>query len=148
MPLIDQAARPLDDLSRRREIYVAADDRVFISPTGAPVDGGEARDGFYAAPVAAGLGELREGDDPIVFHDLRHTFGTLAVEAWPIADVKAFMGHANISTTEIHVHHVPKHDAAQRFSRLVKARMGVPPACPEPPQSDATERNEPRLAAV
>lgn len=148
VPLIDQAARPLDSLSRR-DIYTAPDDRVFISPTGGPIDCGEARDGFYAALKAAGLGELRDGPGSIVFHDLRHTFGTLAVQVWPIADVKAYMGHASISTTEVYVHHVPKHDAAERFTRLVETQMGaVSPACPEPDASETTERNSAKLRAA
>jgi hypothetical protein len=32
----------------------------------------------------AELGHLREEEEPIVFHDLRHTFGTLAVQVWPV----------------------------------------------------------------
>ena len=53
-------------------------------------------------------------------HDLRHTFGTLAVQAFPLSDVKAYMGHADIATTMIYVHHVPQHDAADRLGRLVE----------------------------
>jgi integrase len=74
---------------------------------------------FYAALDAAGLGPLRTKDDPIVFHDLRHTFGTLAVQAFALSDVKAMMGHADISTTMIYVHHVPQTDAAARLSVLL-----------------------------
>ena len=54
-------------------------------------------------------------------HDLRHTFGTLAVQAFPLSDVKAFMGHADIATTMVYVHHVPQADAAAKLSRLVAA---------------------------
>ena len=68
----------------------------------------------YAALERAGLKRIR-------IHDLRHTFGTLAVQAFPLTDVKAFMGHADIQTTMIYVHHVPQHDAADRLSRLVAA---------------------------
>jgi Phage integrase family len=60
----------------------------------------------------AGLKRLR-------FHDLRHTFGTLAVQAFPLSDVKAYMGHADISTTMVYVHRVPQHDAADRLGRVV-----------------------------
>jgi hypothetical protein len=59
-------------------------------------------------------------------HDLRHTFGTLAVQAFPLTDVKAYMGHADISTTMIYVHHVPRIDAADRLSKLVAAAESVP----------------------
>jgi integrase len=69
----------------------------------------------------AKLGHLRDGSNPFRFHDLRHTFGTLAVQVWPLTDVQAYMGHANVQTTMIYVHHVPKQDAADRLSKLVAA---------------------------
>jgi Phage integrase family len=53
-------------------------------------------------------------------HDLRHTFGTLAVQVWPLHDVQAFMGHADIQTTMIYAHHVPRVDAAQQFTQFVQ----------------------------
>lgn len=53
------------------------------------------------------------------FHDLRHTFGTLAVQAFSLTDVKAFMGHADIQTTMIYAHHVPQPDAADRLTKLL-----------------------------
>jgi integrase len=42
---------------------------------------------------------LERQDEPIVFQDLRHTFGTLAVQVWPVTDLQAFMGHSRIETT-------------------------------------------------
>jgi integrase len=42
----------------------------------------------------ARLGHLREQHKPIVFRDLRHMFGTVAVQVWPVTDVQAYMGHA------------------------------------------------------
>jgi integrase len=91
-------------------------------------------------------GHLRELAEPIV-HDLRHTFGTLAVQVWPVTDVRAYMGHADIKTTMRYVHHVPKHDA-DRFSRFVEGQLGVSPLCPEPTPSDTTERNSAQQAAA
>ena len=72
---------------------------------------------FYAAVKRAGLGHLRTKDNPLRFHDLRHTFGTLAVQVTPLTDVQAWMGHAQIQTTMIYVHYVPQHDAADRLTR-------------------------------
>lgn len=46
------------------------------------------RDRFYEALDVAGLGDRRQGRHPMVFHD-RHTFGTLAVEVWPLHRVQA-----------------------------------------------------------
>jgi hypothetical protein len=43
------------------------------------------------------------------------------VQAFPLSDVKAYMGHADIQTTMIYVHHVPQIDAADKLSELVTA---------------------------
>ncbi len=124
VPLIDQAAVPLDALSRR-ERYTGDEDLVFASAIGKPSGDTALRGRFYAALEAAGLGALRRKPDPFVFHDLRHTFGMLAVQAFPLSDVKAYMGHADIQTTMIYVHHVPRHDAAARLSAAVGDETGA-----------------------
>jgi len=115
VPLVDQAAQALDRLSRR-ERFTDDSDRVFVNALGEPFEESAMRRRFYAALDAAGLPRIR-------FHDLRHTFGTLAVQAFPLTDVKAYMGHADIQTTMIYVHHVPRHDAADRLSRLLNESM-------------------------
>jgi integrase len=113
VPLIDAAARALDGLSRR-EHFTGADDLVFVNTAGGVVDDTKLRRRYYTALERAGLQRL-------TFHSLRHTFGTIAVQAFPLTDVKAYMGHADISTTMIYVHHVPQHDAADRLGALVDA---------------------------
>jgi integrase len=118
VPLIDQAAKALDALSRR-ERFTGEDDLVFVNALGGHVDDWRLRRRFHDALDRAGLKRLR-------LHDLRHTFRTLAVQAFPLTDVKAFMGHADIATTMIYVHHVPQIDAADRLSRLVAAAESVP----------------------
>src|SRR4051812_3176111 len=118
VPMSDQVARVLDGLSRR-DGNSRPDDLVFSPGYNVPFHHDTVRKRFYAALEAAGLGRLRTKEDPIVFHDLRHTFGTLAVEAFALCDVKAMMGHADISTTMIYVHHVPQTDAAARLSALL-----------------------------
>jgi integrase len=82
--------------------------------TGGAIADARLRRRFYGALDRARLERLR-------FHDLRHTFGTIAVQAFPLSDVKAMMGHADIATTMIYVHHVPQHDAADRLGRLFEA---------------------------
>ncbi len=114
VPMSDPVARVLDALSRRED-GARPDDLVFSPGFNVPFDDDTVRKRFYAALKAAGLGRLRTKDDPIVFHDLRHTFGTLAVQAFPLSDVKAMMGDADIATTMIYVHHVPRTDAAARL---------------------------------
>ena len=98
---------------------------MFCSDVGEHLNDDQLRERFYDALDAAGLGDKRKGDDPMVFHDLRHTFGTLAVEAWPLHDVQAYMGHADIQTTMIYVHHQPKATAADRLSELVANAIEV-----------------------
>jgi integrase len=124
VPLIDQAARVLDALSRR-EHFTAPDELVFCTEVGDHLGDDGLRDRFYDALKAAGFGDRRVGANPMVFHDLRHTFGTLAVEAWPLHDVQAYMGHADIQTTMIYVHHQPKAAAADRLSDLVARATGA-----------------------
>jgi integrase len=130
--LIDQAARVLDDLSQRN-MFTEPGDRVFPSPTGGVVDDVAIRRGFFAALESAGLGHLRTKEQPIVFHDLRHTFGTLGAAAWDIHTLQGYMGHADVQTTMIYVHHVPKTEDAGKLSRVVAEAVGagsVPPAVP------------------
>jgi integrase len=119
VPMSDQVARALDALSRR-DGNSRPDDLVFSPGQNVPFHHDTVRKRFYAALEAAGLGRLRVKEDPIVFHDLRHTFGTLAVQAFALSDVNAMMGHADISTTMIYVHHVPQTDAAARLSALLE----------------------------
>jgi integrase len=111
VPLIDDVARALDGLSRREHL-TGPDDLVFPNVVGKPLDDSKLRRRFYRALERAGLKRVR-------FHDLRHSFGTLAVQVFPLSDVKAYMGHADIQTTMVYVHHLPADDAAERLSRAV-----------------------------
>ena len=66
---------------------------------------------------AGGLGRLRAKAEPIVFHDLRHTFGTqCAAKGIDLRRIQAWMGHANIATTMRYLHYVPQHDDAARLT--------------------------------
>jgi integrase len=125
VPLVEQVARALDGLTGR-ERFVGPDEFVFCNELGGFVDDSRLRKRFYRALHDAGLGRLREKDDRVVFHDLRHTFGTIAVQAFPLSDVKAFMGHENIETTMIYVHHIPQADAAARLGALLQADAAPP----------------------
>jgi integrase len=116
VPLADQVAVELDGLSRRED-FTLPGDLVFPSVTGVHVDDKDVRAAFYAALAAAGMAHRREGDDPIVFHDLRHTFGTLcASNGIPVGDIQTYMGHSDVKTTQIYMHHAPKHDAAEKLT--------------------------------
>jgi hypothetical protein len=83
------------------------------------------------------------------FHDLRHSFGTLAVQVYPVTDVQVYMGHQKIETTMRYVHFVPKVDAAAKGSAFIGAQMDtVSLLCPEPVTSDHTQRNSEQPSAA
>ena len=109
----------LDALSKR-EWFTGPDERVFCSPIGGVLDEGQIRDTFYAALARAGIDRDRGTGKDLVFHDLRHTFGTMAVEKFPLPTVQAWMGHADIQTTMRYVHHRDRGDEADVLSALIE----------------------------
>lgn len=58
----------------------------------------------------------------------REPFGTLVVQVFPLTDVKAYLGHADIATTMIYVHHVPRVDAAEKLSAALRDASTAEPA--------------------
>jgi integrase len=58
-------------------------------------------------------------------HDLRHTFGTMAVEKFPLPTVQSWMGHSAITTTMAYIHHIDKHDEADALSALIEGERAV-----------------------
>jgi len=130
LPIMDHAAIVLGRIKDRREaagLPTGPDDLVLSTTTGGRLQSGKTRNAFYRGLTAAGLGHLREKDeDPITFHDLRHTFGTIAIRAFDIVEVQAYMGHSDIKTTMRYVHHVPRHDAARRLSAAFAEDRGAP----------------------
>jgi integrase len=139
VPLVDQAAAALDRLSRR-ERWTGDDDLVFVNAVGDHLERSTMRRRYVKALERAGLKRIR-------FHDLRHTFGTLAVQAFPLSDVRAYMGHADIATTMRYVHHVPRHDAAARLTEVFRQRGEAESGCTVGARSGFgadTRRGEPR----
>jgi len=147
VPLSDQAIVALDGLSRR-EHFTGPDDLVFAGEVGGHLLADDVRDAFYVALVAAGLVNLRydeppnednpEGvkrDDALVFHDLRHTFGTMcAAKGIDVVKIQKWMGHADIQTTMRYLHYVPQHDDAARLTAAF-ASESVPPDVPRTPDT-------------
>jgi integrase len=135
--MVDDVVRVLDGLSQR-EHFTGPPDRVFPSPVGGPIDDRGLREGLYTAMGAAGVSRERETGKPFVWHDLRHSFGTMAVQAFPLSDVQGYLGYAGVATTMRYVHHVPQHDAADRLSALVVRATEGPPSDREAGRAGAT----------
>lgn len=118
VPLPDQAAAALDRLSRRDE-FTGPGDYVFANRLGRRLDPSALRRRFERARDAAGL-------EPLRFHDLRHTYGSLLVAGGiDLASVKTAMGHSRIATTERYLHARPAGELADRFTQ---ALGGLPAA--------------------
>jgi integrase len=118
VPLPDQAAAALDHLSHRGE-FIGADDYVFASRLGRRLDPSALRRRFERARDAAGL-------EPLRFHDLRHTYGSLLVAGGiDLVSVKAAMGHSRITTTERYLHARPAGELADRFTRALGGSLAA-----------------------
>ncbi|MGO9956293.1 MAG: tyrosine-type recombinase/integrase [Solirubrobacteraceae bacterium] len=119
VPLPDQAATALERLRQRRD-FTGPDDYVFASRLGRRLDPSALRRRFERARDAAGL-------EPLRFHDLRHTYGSLLVAGGiDLPSVKAAMGHSHITTTERYLHARPAGELADRFTRAFAGASAVP----------------------
>jgi len=105
VPMVAEVARALTEL-KGREHFTGRDDLVFCAEDGGHIDGSALRRRFVLGRQAAGLRPLR-------FHDLRHTFGSLAINRASIVQVQAWMGHADIKTTMRYLHHKSRADEAE-----------------------------------
>jgi integrase len=115
VPLADQPAQALAQLSQRG-MFTRNADLVFCSRTGEHLDGSALRRRFKAARDAA----IAENPDmpALRFHDLRHTFGTLAAQGFDLVNVQAMMGHADSRTTARYLHARPAAEDAAKLSRI------------------------------
>jgi integrase len=105
IPMVAKVADTLTDL-KTREHHTTPRDLVFTNRDGTPLDGSALRRRYIATLKEAGLRRLR-------FHDLRHTFGSLAINVASIVQVQAWMGHADINTTMRYLHHKSHKNDAQ-----------------------------------
>lgn len=116
VPLATAAAAALARLAER-DRFVQRDDPVFVGPLGEYLDPSALRRRYRRAQKAA---ELR----PLRLHDLRHTFGSLAVRGGvDLATLKQWMGHSRISTTERYLHAKPRTDDAARLDRAFEGGL-------------------------
>jgi integrase len=109
IPLADQAASELRALTDRPS-FKSRTDFVFCRPDGGPLDRSVVRKRFIRAQKAAEIRVRR-------FHDLRHTFGSLAIQQFDVVAVKDMMGHSKLTTTERYLHSKPRPDDVAKLNR-------------------------------
>jgi len=113
VPMAPEVGQTLARLSQR-STFNGSEDLVFPGEAGEHLDGSALRRRFKTAVKRAGLRELR-------FHDLRHTFGSLAIDRASIVQVQAWMGHAAVSTTMRYLHHKSHLDEAELLGQAFQA---------------------------
>ena len=114
-PLADQPAEVLARLGQR-EMFTSPADFVFCSRIGAHLDGSALRRRYKRARdiVCAESPEM-----PVLrFHDLRHTFGTLAASRFDLVNVQAMLGHADSRTTARYLHARPGAEDAATLTAI------------------------------
>lgn len=115
VPLADQPAQALTRLSQR-PMFTTSGDLVFCSRTGGHLDASALRRRYKAARDAV---IEHDPDMPCLrFHDLRHTFGTLAARGFDLVNVQAMMGHADSRTTTRYLHARPAAEDAAKLTRI------------------------------
>lgn len=120
VPLADRVAAELEELFQA-SAYQTDDDLVFGHPhSGQPLDRTSVTTRFQRVCRRAGI------RDDVVFHDLRHTFGTM-MAADPnvsLRTLQGWMGHADIKTTSIYTHFAPVEDERATANRVFPAFGG------------------------
>lgn len=110
VPLAEQATAELSGLLKRKA-FTERTDYVFCRPDGEPLDRTAVRGRFIRAQKKAGVRVRR-------FHDLRHTFGSLAIQQFDLVAVKDMMGHSRLTTTERYLHSKPRPDDAAKLTKI------------------------------
>jgi integrase len=112
VPMVPDVAQALAQLSSR-DRFTTEHDLVFPNEAGEHIDGSAVRRRYVRALKHAGLRPLR-------FHDLRHSFGSLAINRASIVQVQAWMGHADVDTTMRYLHHKSRADDAKLLADAFK----------------------------
>ncbi len=118
VPMVDEVAQLLAQLNARPH-FIGDDDLVFCESDGGWLNDDRLRRRYEAAMNRAGLRRLR-------FHDLRHTFGSLAITRADIVEVQAWMGHADIQTTMRYLHYRDRGQAAERLADAFRVSSAEP----------------------
>lgn len=88
---------------------------MFAGEAGGPLDGSALRRRYDAAVSRAKVKRL-------TFHELRHTFGTVAANAALNGrELQEWMGHADLKTTQRYLHYRARGDEASRLAAAFAA---------------------------
>jgi integrase len=107
IPMAPQAAAELEKLDKRGPAH-----SVFAVSTGNPPSRTKFMERYRKSLKAAGI------DEAFRFHDLRHTFGTTLARSphVTVQEIQAWMGHADLQTTQQYMHYRPRAADAQRIA--------------------------------
>jgi integrase len=114
VPMADQIHQLLK--THKKTVPHGRGDLVFPGERGEYLDGSALRRRYKKALKAAQLRRLR-------FHDLRHTFGSIAIDQATIVQVQAWMGHAEVQTTMKYMHHRSRAGDARLLSAAFRPKM-------------------------
>jgi len=113
VPLAEQVR----DLLKAHSKLVPSDraELVFPGERGEYLDSSALRRRYKKSLEKAKLRKLR-------FHDLRHTFGSIAIDQATIVQVQAWMGHADVQTTMKYMHHRSRAGDARLLSAAFRPK--------------------------
>lgn len=105
VPLLPEAAAALDAwLEIRGRLETRRENLVFCTERGAPLPQGKPPRGWFDVLKSCGITRR------VRWHDLRHTCGTwlaagtIGGRSWSLHEVRDFLGHAQVQTTERYAH--------------------------------------------
>jgi integrase len=127
VPLADQVVVRLKALKRRGD-RTGRDDLVFPGERGEYLDSSALRRRYKQALQNSELRTLR-------FHDLRHTFGSIAIDRATIVQVQAWMGHADVQTTMKYMHHRSREGDAALLSDAFRPKKKPRRTARRPPRA-------------
>jgi integrase len=113
VPMADQVRDLLK--AHHARVRHARADLVFGGEHGEYLDGSALRRRYKRTLERAQLRPLR-------FHDLRHTFGSIAINQATIVQVQAWMGHADVQTTMKYMHHRSRAGDARLLSAAFRPK--------------------------
>jgi integrase len=113
VPMAEQVQTLLK--AHRKTVAHGRADLVFPGERAEYLDGAALRRRYKKALEKATLRKLR-------FHDLRHTFGSIAIDQATIVQVQAWMGHADVQTTMKYMHHRSRAGDARLLSAAFRPK--------------------------